>query len=72
MGWTNELYGVYELASKDPGSGLLPLFHSTANAQIELVIDEHGNFRGAGTVDKKDAVTIIPVTEDSATRGVGV
>ena len=72
MGWTNELYKVYELACENPENGLLPILHSTANAQIELVIDEQGNFRGANAVDKKNAVTVIPVTEDSGARSSGV
>ncbi|MBR1657018.1 MAG: type I-C CRISPR-associated protein Cas8c/Csd1 [Synergistaceae bacterium] len=72
MGWTNELYKVYELASENPENGLLPILHSTANAQIELVIDEQGNFKGANTVDKKNAVTVIPVTEDSGARSSGI
>ena len=72
MSWTNELYQVYELACKNPDSRPLPLSHSTANAQIELLIDEQGNFRGANTVNKDNAVTIIPVTEDSGARGSGI
>lgn len=68
MGWTNELYQVYELASKNPDSGLLPLFHTNKSAQIELVIDERGNFRGANALNKDNAATIIPVTEKSAGR----
>ena len=39
MGWTNELYRVYELVCSDPKNGLLPVSHSTANAQIEVTID---------------------------------
>ena len=72
MSWTNELYQIYELAGNDPASGLLPVSHSTANAQIELMIDEQGNFKGANTVAKDDAVTIIPVTEDSGARSSGI
>ena len=72
MGWTNELYQVYELACKDPKNGLLPVSHSTANAQIEVSIDEQGFFKGAHTIEKEDAVTIIPVTEDSGARSSGI
>ena len=72
MGWTNELYKIYELASENPENGLLPILHSTANAQIELVIDEQGNFKGANTVNKEEAVTVIPVTEDSGARSSGI
>ena len=72
MGWTNVLYKIYELACENPENGLLPVLHSTANAQIELVIDKQGNFKGANTVDKKNAVTVIPVTEDSGARSSGI
>ena len=72
MGWTNELYRVYELACSDPENELLPVSHSTANAQIELIIDERGNFKGARTVPKEETVTIIPVTEDSGARANGI
>ena len=72
MSWTNELYKVYELACKNAEDKPLPVFHSTANAQIELVIDGQGNFQDAGTVNKDDAVTMIPVTEDSAARSSGI
>ena len=72
MGWTNELYAVYELACGDPKSELLPVSHSTANAQIEVTIDEHGHFKGAIPIEKENAVTIIPVTEDSGARSSGI
>ena len=72
MSWTNELYHVYDLAISNEDNKPLPVSHSTANAQIEVVIDEQGNFRGASTVDKEHAVTIIPVTEDSGSRSSGI
>ena len=72
MSWTNELYAAYELISKNLKSGILPISHSTQNAQIEVVIDERGNYKDARSVDKKEALTIIPVTEDSGTRSSGI
>ena len=72
MGWTNELYRVYGLVCSDPKNGLLPVSHSTANAQIEVTIDEQGNFKGARTIPKDETVTIIPVTEDSGARANGI
>ena len=72
MGWTNELNQVYELVYQSRDDMLLPLSHSTANAQIEVSLDEHGNFKGANTVNKENAVTIIPVTEDSGSRSSGI
>lgn len=73
MSWTNELYRVYELAvGTDDGKNMLPISHSTANAQIEVTVSEDGEFRGAAEVSKADAVTVIPVTEDSAARSSGI
>ena len=69
MGWTNELYKVYERAvGTEKGKSLLPISHSTAQAQIEVTIDEDGEFISASVISKENATTIIPVTEDSAAR----
>lgn len=72
MSWTEELYKIYEYNSKrefgENETVMLPVAHSTANAQIELTISENGEFKGARRVDKSEAVTIIPATESSATR----
>ncbi|MDE6983873.1 MAG: type I-C CRISPR-associated protein Cas8c/Csd1, partial [Lachnospiraceae bacterium] len=52
---------------------LLPISHSTFNAQIEVTIDAQGGFVNADKLEKgSDAVTIIPVTEDSAARSSGI
>jgi len=78
MGWINALYETYENCSEmigridDDETVLLPISHSTQNAQIEMTIDINGNFVRAKKVDKEDAVTIIPVTEDSGTRSSGI
>ncbi|MBR1554636.1 MAG: type I-C CRISPR-associated protein Cas8c/Csd1, partial [Oscillospiraceae bacterium] len=76
MSWTNELYQIYELnyqrAYDDNEPVMLPVSHSTANAQIEITIDMHGNFKNASSVDKDKAVTIIPVTEDSDGRSSNI
>ena len=73
MSWTNELYRVYELAvSTKDGNSMLPISHSTAQAQIEVTVDEDGEFVRASLVSKDDAKTVIPVTEDSAARSSGI
>ena len=76
VSWTDELYKIYEFNSdREFGENepvMLPVAHSTANAQIEITIDLEGNFKGAKTVEKPDAVTVIPATEDSATRSSGI
>lgn len=75
MSWTNELYAVYEKNWGGPYSEnpmLLPISHSTANAQIEIMLDEDGTFVKAERVPKAEAVTVIPVTNDSAARSSGI
>ena len=55
------------------GNFLLPISHSTFNAQIEMTIDQNGNLKEAREIQKgDDAITIIPVTEDSAARSSGI
>ena len=50
---------------------LLPPFHTTAAAQIEVILDEEGNFLRAAQVDSEDKMTVIPVTEKSGSRTSG-
>ena len=81
MGWIETLSRTYDACSSlvgvelDRGLVLLPLSHSTANAQIELTVDMDGNLVRELTsiVEKngKHEVTVIPVTEDSAARSNG-
>ncbi len=79
MAWLKtlaETYDVYaDLAGIDRNGQavLLPISHSTFNAQIEVTIDKDGNFLNAKKLEKGgDVVTIIPVTEDSATKTSGI
>lgn len=79
MAWLKtlaETYDVYsELAGveKNDQAVLLPISHSTFNAQIEVTVNEEGNFKNARKLEKgKDVVTVIPVTEDSAARSSGI
>lgn len=79
MAWLKTLADTYDtyshLAGVDKNNQpvLLPISHSTFNAQIEVTIDQDGNFQGAKKLDKGDGVvTIIPVTEDSAARSSGI
>lgn len=73
MAWMSTLYETYEanaqMAGKPTeGVPLSLVAHMTANAQIEINIDENGEFLGANPVEKERAKTIIPVTESSASR----
>lgn len=74
MSWTEELYKIYEnnYGRDDFGEEMLPISHSTANAQIEVTITEQGDFVDARTIEKSEAVTIIPVTEASGSRSSGI
>lgn len=75
MSWIIKLYETYgncsDQASKqifETEAFLLPICHTTQNAQIQVTIDEDGNFFHGEVVEKDNAVTVIPCTEDSASR----
>lgn len=74
MNWIQSLYETYENClnhigySSEAKRPLLPICHITTQTHIEVVIDEKGNFREARLVDKADSTTIIPATENSASR----
>lgn len=79
MAWLKTLTETYDVYSglagvdKNGQAVLLPISHSTFNAQIEMTIDIEGNFQEAETLEKgRNVVTIIPVTEDSAARSSGI
>ncbi|MGG4039358.1 type I-C CRISPR-associated protein Cas8c/Csd1 [Heyndrickxia ginsengihumi] len=78
MSWLLNLYETYEsnldrvgeIEKKynDQEFTLLPISHTTQNAHIEVEITEDGEFHSATVIDKSDASTLIPCTEDSANR----
>ncbi len=76
LSWTNELYQVYEKQcgrETHDGTVLLPVSHSTANAQIEVTLRADGTFDNAVQLTKEEGLnTIIPVTEDSGVRTSGI
>lgn len=79
MAWLKTLAETYDTVSdlagveKNGQPVLLPMSHSTLNAQIEVTIDGEGNFLDAHKLEKgSNAVTVIPVTEDSAARSSGI
>ena len=47
---------------------LLPISHTTQTAHIEVQVSVDGNFHSASIVDGNDSITVIPCTEDSASR----
>ena len=79
MAWLKTLADTYDIYSdlagvdKNGQAVLLPISHSTFNAQIEVTIDKDGNFVDAQKLEKGiGVVTVIPVTEDSAARSSGI
>lgn len=75
MSWMSQLYKTYEMnmgKNQQDDIMLTPLAHMNANAQIELTLDNSGAFQGARKLDKKEGVTLIPVTESSAGRSSGI
>ncbi len=73
MSWIEKLYQTYvnnpgNIANPNDAVPLLPLFHSTQNAQIHVVLNGQGKLLDASVIMKNDAQTIIPATEASAGR----
>lgn len=60
--------GKFEKKRNDQEFTLLPVSHTTQNAHIEVQVTEDGEFHSARAVEKEDANTLIPCTEDSASR----
>ena len=70
MSWIEKLYDTYDEAQKNYklNETLPPICHTTQNAHIEIIINGEGNFVSAKVIEKKEAPTLIPATEDSSTR----
>lgn len=77
LSWTNKLLETYDACSSlvgeyKNGNILLPIGHLIQRAQIELTIDEEGSFINAVILEQEAADTVLPVSEDSASRGNGI
>lgn len=74
MSWIDKLYQTYNNCSGGIGNTdqdtpqLLPICHTTQNAQIKVYIDSFGDFARAEIISKKKASTITPCTENSGSR----
>ena len=75
MNWIQKLYDTYEqcelgspLYANDDAPILLPISHTTQEAQLEITLDQYGNFSRAKVVPKREARTIVPCTEESGGR----
>jgi len=77
MSWLLNLYDTYEANLGQVGNielkwneqeyTLLPVSHTTQTAHIEVLITEDGKFH-SGQIIKSNGSTVIPCTEDSASR----
>ncbi|WP_035180660.1 type I-C CRISPR-associated protein Cas8c/Csd1, partial [Heyndrickxia coagulans] len=79
MSWLLNLYETYQANEEQVGKiekkrndqeyTLLPVSHTTQTAHLEVQVTEDGNFYYAEVInDKKDAITLIPCTEESSSR----
>ncbi|MFF2908696.1 type I-C CRISPR-associated protein Cas8c/Csd1 [Paenibacillus sp. NPDC057934] len=78
MSWLMNLYetyesnldrvGIIERKNNDREYTLLPVSHTTQNAHIVVEITEDGEFHSADVIAKEDISTLIPCTEESASR----
>lgn len=74
MSWISELYDLYERNKEQAGvitensPVLLPVYHTTVTAQIEVTVDQEGNFLKAMRVLEEEKSTVIPVTDKSSSR----
>lgn len=69
MSWIEKLYETYKQCDGAPqfsSAPLMPVSHAIQQAHVDILLDDKGNFLGARYVLKEE--TIIPATEESATR----
>lgn len=75
MSWMSHLLNTYENNMTNNESmeiKLTPIAHINANAHIEVMLSENGEFLSATIINKEDSNTTIPVTEASAIRSSGI
>ena len=78
MSWMQKLYEVYDACERQGKIGdlneqpmLLPLYHGTQQAQLEVAVDGEGNWLpdlARPIAVKSEQETVIPCTEKSASR----
>ena len=77
MGLLQECIKTYDCSSKYIGKyidgkvPLAPVGHITTVADIEVTVNEDGEFLKCGEISKKEKI-IIPVTEDSSSRSANI
>ena len=72
MSWMTMLDETYDNIKKQKSKDLLPIAHSEQNAHIEVTLNEDSAMIAADFVARDNAVTLIPVTESSASRSSGI
>ena len=75
MSWMKRMYETYnrceDYVGKDGETGerpLVPICHHSEIAHVEITIDQDGNLLEANSVRGKSPITIVPCTEDSASK----
>lgn len=81
MSWISSLCALYDINAWRAGEVenwsrggkkyplmLLPLSHTTVRARIEITLDQDGNFLDARALQKDEAETMAPSTEDAMSR----
>lgn len=85
MSWLEKCYETYENCQQEIGIQkfqaegdkrsyvpLLPVAHTTQLVNIEVELDQSGNFQDARLLAKDEQTTIIPCTEESSARTSGI
>lgn len=79
MGWMNKCYTTYlnnldmaGVLSQNVNAPLCPPYFILQKVQIEITINESGEFKGAAKVDKSSSNTLIAVTDISSRRTRGI
>lgn len=72
MSWIQQIHDTYNHELNIGNEDILPISHKYQKAQLEVTIDQLGNFKSASIVQKDDMQTIIPVTESSGGKTSGI
>ena len=71
MSWMRALYDTYDNLELQEKEGLLKIAHSTQKAHLEVQLSKDGKMIAVSFLPVKDSDTVIPVTEESASRSSG-
>ena len=71
MSWMRALYDTYDNLELQEKEGLLKIAHSTQKAHLEVQLSKDGKVIAVSFLPVKDSDTVIPGTEESASRSSG-